>query len=162
MLFVSSFPLGALFALLNNIVEIRIDAKKFVQEWQRPVPFPAANIGVWHTILTAISHVAVLTNAALIALTSEYFDDNYLLGLNIYHRRFVQLAFIVAYEHAVFGIKAALSFLIPDTPQRIKEAIEREDYITKVKFGGHNPAEDDPEALALKDQPSIIKTLHLD
>uniref|UniRef100_A0A7N8XD92 Anoctamin n=1 Tax=Mastacembelus armatus TaxID=205130 RepID=A0A7N8XD92_9TELE len=36
-LFVASFPLAPLFALLNNIIEIRLDAKKFVTELRRPV-----------------------------------------------------------------------------------------------------------------------------
>ncbi|KAG9339080.1 hypothetical protein JZ751_024109 [Albula glossodonta] len=35
-LFVASFPLAPLFALLNNIIEIRLDAKKFVTELRRP------------------------------------------------------------------------------------------------------------------------------
>ncbi|RXN09471.1 anoctamin-1-like isoform X4 [Labeo rohita] len=35
-LFVASFPLAPLFALLNNIIEIRLDAKKFVAELRRP------------------------------------------------------------------------------------------------------------------------------
>ena len=44
-LFVASFPLAPLFALLNNIIEIRLDAKKFVGELQRPVAARAKDIG---------------------------------------------------------------------------------------------------------------------
>lgn len=44
-LFVASFPLAPLFALLNNIIEIRLDAKKFVTELRRPVAIRAKDIG---------------------------------------------------------------------------------------------------------------------
>lgn len=46
-LFVASFPLAPLFALLNNIIEIRLDAKKFVTELRRPVAVRAKDIGKW-------------------------------------------------------------------------------------------------------------------
>lgn len=46
-LFVASFPLAPLFALLNNIIEIRLDAKKFVTELRRPVAIRAKDIGEW-------------------------------------------------------------------------------------------------------------------
>lgn len=45
-LFVASFPLAPLFALLNNIIEIRLDAKKFVMELRRPVAARAKDIGM--------------------------------------------------------------------------------------------------------------------
>lgn len=44
-LFVASFPLAPLFALLNNVIEIRLDAKKFVTELRRPVAVRAKDIG---------------------------------------------------------------------------------------------------------------------
>lgn len=45
-LFVASFPLAPLFALLNNIIEIRLDAKKFVMELRRPIAAKAKDIGM--------------------------------------------------------------------------------------------------------------------
>lgn len=49
-LFVASFPLAPLFALLNNIIEIRLDAKKFVTELRRPIAVRAKDIGQYlHT-----------------------------------------------------------------------------------------------------------------
>lgn len=44
-LFVASFPLAPLFALLNNVIEIRLDAKKFVMELRRPIAAKAKDIG---------------------------------------------------------------------------------------------------------------------
>ncbi|XP_066546796.1 anoctamin-7 isoform X2 [Amia ocellicauda] len=71
-IFVAAFPLAPLFALLNNWVEIRLDAQKFVCEYRRPVAERAQNIGVWFNILEALSHLSVIVNAFLIAFTSDF------------------------------------------------------------------------------------------
>lgn len=71
-LFVVAFPLGPLFAFLNNMLEIRIDAFKVLTQLQRPIPRPAKDIGIWLPILNTISKLGVITNGAIIAFTSEF------------------------------------------------------------------------------------------
>uniref|UniRef100_A0A3Q2QZI1 Anoctamin n=1 Tax=Fundulus heteroclitus TaxID=8078 RepID=A0A3Q2QZI1_FUNHE len=71
-LFVASFPLAPLFALLNNIIEIRLDAKKFVTELRRPVAARAKDIGIWYDILRGVAKVAVIINAFVISFTSDF------------------------------------------------------------------------------------------
>ncbi|XP_039611532.1 anoctamin-7 isoform X2 [Polypterus senegalus] len=71
-IFVAAFPLAPLFALLNNWVEIRLDAQKFVCEYRRPVAERTQDIGVWFNILEALSHLSVIINAFLIAFTSDF------------------------------------------------------------------------------------------
>lgn len=44
-LFVAAFPMGPIFCFINNIIEIRADANKFVTTLKRPTPQIAANIG---------------------------------------------------------------------------------------------------------------------
>ena len=63
-IFVAAFPLAPLFALLNNWMEIRLDAHKFVCETRRPVAEKAQNIGVWFTILDALAQLAVISNVS--------------------------------------------------------------------------------------------------
>ncbi|NXF34107.1 ANO7 protein, partial [Nyctibius bracteatus] len=87
-IFVAACPLAPLFALLNNWVEIRLDAQKFVCDYRRPVAERAQGIGIWFSILEAITHLAVISNAFLIAFTSdvlprmyyEYVHDSSLRG----------------------------------------------------------------------------------
>lgn len=74
-IFVAAFPLAPLFALLNNWIEIRLDAGKFVTETRRPVSEKAEDIGVWFDILTILAKLAVVANAFLIAFTSTYIDE---------------------------------------------------------------------------------------
>eukprot|EP00054_Salpingoeca_dolichothecata_P028843 m.222330 g.222330 ORF g.222330 m.222330 type:complete len:1024 (-) comp26328_c2_seq1:26-3097(-) len=71
-LFVAAFPLAPLFALLNNIIEIRIDAHKVISEYRRPPAYSASGIGLWQKILEFLSIVSVVTNGLVIALTSDF------------------------------------------------------------------------------------------
>jgi hypothetical protein len=61
---VAAFPLAPLFALLNNWVEIRLDAQKFVCETRRIVAERAENIGIWFKILDMLAHLAVISNVS--------------------------------------------------------------------------------------------------
>uniref|UniRef100_A0AAQ4RQT3 Anoctamin n=1 Tax=Gasterosteus aculeatus aculeatus TaxID=481459 RepID=A0AAQ4RQT3_GASAC len=70
-LFVASFPLAPLLALFNNILEIRVDAWKFTTQYKRPVASKARNIGAWQEILNAVAILSVVTNAFIMAFTSD-------------------------------------------------------------------------------------------
>nr|XP_034982419.1 anoctamin-6 isoform X3 [Zootoca vivipara] len=70
-LFVASFPLAPLLALMNNLLEIRIDAWKITTQFRRIVPQKAQDIGAWQPIMQGIALLAVVTNAMIIAFTSD-------------------------------------------------------------------------------------------
>ncbi|PWA19344.1 hypothetical protein CCH79_00018340 [Gambusia affinis] len=76
-IFVAACPLAPLFALMNNWVEIRLDAQKYVKEYRRPVVERAQDIGIWFHILQFISHIAVISNAFLISFTSSFVPRMY-------------------------------------------------------------------------------------
>ncbi|XP_068628386.1 anoctamin-1-like [Battus philenor] len=71
-IFVAAFPLAPLFALINNVLEMRLDAKKFLTCYRRPVPQRVTDIGVWYRILDSIGKLSVITNGFIIAFTSEF------------------------------------------------------------------------------------------
>ncbi|XP_058883494.1 anoctamin-6-like isoform X2 [Acipenser ruthenus] len=70
-LFVASFPLAPLLALVNNLFEIRVDAWKITTQFRRVVPEKAQDIGAWQPILQGVAILAVVTNAMIIAFTSD-------------------------------------------------------------------------------------------
>uniref|UniRef100_G3Q4R9 Anoctamin n=1 Tax=Gasterosteus aculeatus aculeatus TaxID=481459 RepID=G3Q4R9_GASAC len=70
-LFVASFPLAPILALVNNVFEIRVDAWKITTQFRRIVPEKAQDIGAWQPILQGIAILAVATNAMIIAFTSD-------------------------------------------------------------------------------------------
>ncbi|RNA15794.1 anoctamin-5-like isoform X2, partial [Brachionus plicatilis] len=71
-IFAVAFPLGPLFSLMNNVIEIRIDAFKILTQYKRPLPKKAQDIGMWHRILSTISNLAVITNGLILAFTSDF------------------------------------------------------------------------------------------
>ena len=71
-MFVAAFPLGPLFAFLNAVVEIRVDAVNFVSQFRRPDSTRAEDIGAWSRILEGVTRLSVLVNAFVLAFTSEY------------------------------------------------------------------------------------------
>ena len=76
-IFVSAFPLAPLFAFLNNLIEVRLDAKKLVCETRRGVSKRAKDIGIWHNVLTAVAKIAVISNSFLIPFRSEFIEKQY-------------------------------------------------------------------------------------
>ncbi|XP_058870532.1 anoctamin-7-like [Acipenser ruthenus] len=71
-IFVAAFPLAPLFALINNWMEIRLDARKLLLDVRRPVAEKAHNIGVWFSILEVLAKLSVISNAVLITFSSEF------------------------------------------------------------------------------------------
>ncbi|MEQ2203473.1 hypothetical protein XENOCAPTIV_030639 [Xenoophorus captivus] len=63
-LFVASFPLAPVLALINNLFEIRVDAWKITTQFRRIVPEKAQDIGAWQPILQGITILAVATNVS--------------------------------------------------------------------------------------------------
>ncbi|KAG0721119.1 Anoctamin-7 [Chionoecetes opilio] len=163
-------PLGALFALLNNWVEIRLDAQKFVCETRRPVCERAQDIGIWFTILDFMAHLAVISNAFLIAFTSDflprllykyeydwsltgyvnftlavapnntlsqqcryrgYRDDQGNHTLFFWRLLAIRLAFVIIFEHVVFGVCRLIDIVVPDIPHSLEVKIKRERYLAK-------------------------------
>nr|XP_050845862.1 anoctamin-4 [Vespula vulgaris]XP_050845863.1 anoctamin-4 [Vespula vulgaris]XP_050845864.1 anoctamin-4 [Vespula vulgaris]XP_050845865.1 anoctamin-4 [Vespula vulgaris] len=184
-LFVAAFPLAPLFALLNNIAEIRLDAYKMVKESRRPLAERVADIGAWYGILRGVTYVAVVSNAFVIAYTSDfiprsvyafvysptedlvgYIDsslsefntshyrddmksdadnkhpetcqyrgyrngpdhklDPYGLSPQYWHVFAARLAFVVVFEHVVFGLTGIMSYVIPAVPRALSTQLQRE------------------------------------
>ncbi|XP_069181582.1 anoctamin-1 isoform X3 [Procambarus clarkii] len=74
-IFVASFPLAPLFALVNNMLETRLDARKFVTFYRRPAPLRVNDIGVWFHIMDTVSKLAVVSNSFIIAFTSNFIPE---------------------------------------------------------------------------------------
>ncbi|KAL3882736.1 hypothetical protein ACJMK2_029047 [Sinanodonta woodiana] len=68
-IFVAAFPLAPLFALINNIFEIRIDAYKFVTMWRRPFAARAQDIAFTSEFIPKLVYKHFYSNE-----TSQYYD----------------------------------------------------------------------------------------
>uniref|UniRef100_UPI00358ECDAC anoctamin-9-like isoform X2 n=1 Tax=Myxine glutinosa TaxID=7769 RepID=UPI00358ECDAC len=76
-IFVVSFPLAPLLAFINDVFEIHLDAWKLCSNVRRPVAHRATNIGVWFNILKFIAILSVITNALVIAVSSDFIPRLY-------------------------------------------------------------------------------------
>ncbi|EDW81887.2 uncharacterized protein Dwil_GK25421 [Drosophila willistoni] len=70
-LFSLAFPLAPLLALINNAIEVRLDAIKMLRFFRRPVGMRARDIGVWHNIMTVVTRIAVASSAMIIAFSTN-------------------------------------------------------------------------------------------
>eukprot|EP00741_Cyanophora_paradoxa_P025082 tig00000342_g24210.t1 len=129
-LFASAFPLAALLALLNNLVEIRSDAYKLIHGSQRPTPGTAKDIGSWMGVMQAVSSIAVVTNAAMVIFTSDVLDPWFSSFKN---PAVVKVLTVIAIEHVVFLIKIAIDVAIPDMPRSIRTRIARQKFMSSIE-----------------------------
>ncbi|KAE9536690.1 hypothetical protein AGLY_007092 [Aphis glycines] len=124
-MFSSAFPLAALCAFLNNLIEIRSDAFKMCYVYQRPFGQRIKDIGMWQNIMEVMGFIAVLVNCALIGLSGQV------------HRLLPDMTaiqtvlLIVALEHIMLAFRCALSCLIPDVPQWIATEMAKTEYIRR-------------------------------
>lgn len=65
-IFVAAFPLAPFFALLNNVLEMRLDARKILTLHRRPVAQRVKDIGVWYNILDCLGKLSVITNVIIL------------------------------------------------------------------------------------------------
>lgn len=76
--FVAAFPLAPLCALINNILEHRLDATKLVTKYRRPIPRKMGGIGAWNGVLLGVTYLSTATNVrtklilVLVALSSKF------------------------------------------------------------------------------------------
>lgn len=70
-LFASVAPFAAFAALLNNIIEIRLDAFKFCKIYKRPMAKRAKNTGAWLLAFETLLVMSIITNCGLLYLQPE-------------------------------------------------------------------------------------------
>ncbi|KAJ3005892.1 UNVERIFIED_CONTAM: Anoctamin-3 [Siphonaria sp. JEL0065] len=142
-LFACSFPLAPLFALINNIYEIRADAFKLLVVYQRPEPFLAQDIGVWGIIIRVIAITSVTTNSVLVSFTSPTFDTFFANGLSSGEQLAVRLGFVIIFHYCVFALTQLFQLLMPSTPNMVATAMARAQYLEKVKMDQDLEEEDE-------------------
>jgi len=70
-MFVTACPIAGLVCLLNNILEIRIDAIKLLDTKRRPVPVRVPGLQIWNQFMELLVKLGIVCNGAILAFTSE-------------------------------------------------------------------------------------------
>ena len=133
-LFVSAFPLVPLFALLNNALEIHVDAYKLTNVFRRAKPYQACNIGQWAVFMDLQSSLSILTNVGIIVFTSGYIGGTMAS----------KWALFVVFEHVLMAARMAIAEGVEDVPKWVQHLSKRHDFIVQ-KLKGMQADEDGDE-----------------
>lgn len=110
-MFASLFPLVAVLALLNNLIEIRSDSFKLLEMMKRPVPHVVGSIGAWLHIFQYLSGAAIVSNCFLLLLMFDK-DGEWRMDPG--------LAGVLVLEHALLAARFGLAWLVPEVPAWVK------------------------------------------
>uniref|UniRef100_A0A3P8PLL4 Anoctamin n=1 Tax=Astatotilapia calliptera TaxID=8154 RepID=A0A3P8PLL4_ASTCA len=130
-LFSSAFPLAAMCALINNIIEIRSDAFKLCTGLQRPFGVRVESIGQWQTAMEAMGLIAIIVNCYLIGQCGQ------LQRLFPWLSPEMAIISIVILEHFAILLKYIIHVAIPDIPTWVKEEMAKLDYQRREAFKKH-------------------------
>jgi len=126
-LFGAAFPIGAMLAFINNIIEMRLDSQKLVGStnclfksfvyMQRPQANQAEDIGTWYDLLSLMGTIGVVTHCGLVFFTSSYTKH---MDFN------TRVVLFFGTEHAFILLRLVIDMLIPDIPRDAALISERE------------------------------------
>lgn len=120
-MFVAAFPLATVLSLVNNYVEIRVDAWKLCQLMRRAEPRSAEDVGTWQSILEVISLASIFINSGLVTFTATNLV-NYTWPMRVW--------IFILMSAGIFALRLFVAFLIPDIPDWVTIQMDRQEYIT--------------------------------
>ncbi|XP_042635979.1 anoctamin-8 isoform X1 [Catharus ustulatus] len=130
-LFSSAFPLAAMCALLNNVIEIRSDAFKLCTGLQRPFGQRVPSIGQWQKVMEAMGVLAIVVNCYLIAQCGQ------LQRLFPWLSPEGAIVSVVVLEHLALLLKFVIQAAIPDIPAWVAEEMAKLEYQRREAFKKH-------------------------
>ncbi|XP_056149364.1 anoctamin-8-like [Lampris incognitus] len=130
-LFSSAFPLAAMCALINNIIEIRSDALKLCTGLQRPFGQRVESIGQWQTAMEAMGLIAIIVNCYLIGQCGQ------LQRLFPWLSPEMAIISIVLLEHFAILLKYIIHVAIPDIPGWVADEMAKLEYRRREAFKKH-------------------------
>jgi len=125
-LFMAVYPLAALFALFNNLLEAVAERYKMCRLSRKPRPRATRDIGTWFTAFQLTSVVAVMTNCSLLAI-----DLKETAGQE--WTRLEWFALFVIIEHLFMVVFVIVDKVIPDVPKHVKYAMDKTDFHFRQK-----------------------------
>jgi hypothetical protein len=113
------FPLAPLIGLIFNLLDSYLLTVCSGQVNKRDNIIMLANAGVWTYIITQMTYIALVTNAALFAFVSQGFRE--LVDVSGDYKLLLML---VLSEHVILAIKILLTLLISDVPKWVSIEIK--------------------------------------
>lgn len=124
-LFSAVYPQAALWALLNNLMESRVDAFKLCRLFQRPLARRVKDTGAWQRAFEAVGAMSIMTNCGLLCVSPPMRRLAPDLSATQWVLRWV------AVEHLLMGVRYVLHQAIPDKPEWVRVALAKLNYQSK-------------------------------
>ena len=130
-LFSPAYPLAPFLALLNNILEIRVDANKLCCNFRRPAFELAEDIGSWTTVISIMGFVAVIANATMVTFVAKRVSqqdgwaattNEDLGGMDARLQNWRLWAMAVGIEHSVMLVRVLILVFVPNVPRWLDDA----------------------------------------
>lgn len=124
-MFSAAWPAAAAMALLNNLIEVRLDSVKVLKITRRvPASAQGKGIGAWRQVLGFLVYLGLATNLLIIAYTTDMFSRYYpeISALEV-------LVIVVVLEHALIVLKMTIDYIIPDVPASVRVEMAREEWL---------------------------------
>ncbi|EFO85152.1 hypothetical protein CRE_21457 [Caenorhabditis remanei] len=128
LLFSPAFPLAAVCALINNLIEIRVDAFKLCNTVQIPFGRRVKYIGAWQKAMELFGILGVIVNCALIGqsgLVQRIWPDLSWGG---------QILIVVVLEHVILASKMIIDILVPDVPHWVRIETAKQEHFRREAF----------------------------
>jgi anoctamin-10/anoctamin-7 len=143
-MFVSAFPLCTVLALVNNYVQMRVDAWRLCQLTRRPEPRQVTDIGMWYTVLELTGVLSVLTNAALISFTGQ------IVAMYTWPWRIWTFVLFTVF---ILVIKQVIAIVIPDTPHEVDIQLKRNEFVVNKVAENQKDYVETLDAMKLRVRP---------
>uniref|UniRef100_A0A7S0G9H2 Anoctamin transmembrane domain-containing protein n=1 Tax=Proboscia inermis TaxID=420281 RepID=A0A7S0G9H2_9STRA len=143
-------PITPLIVLLNYLFSMRVDAYKLCRGRQRPLSQKSGGIGVWENVLNVVTVVAVLTNCALMAISSSQF-----IKLREKIGDVSMLFVVIGLEHVMLFIKYILHTSLTSMPKSVLDSMKKERYEINKKRNSSIRAKKERRSLGIMEQKEI-------
>lgn len=110
-LFGAALPILPVLALIELMLEIRVDAWKICNLVKRPPPNRSKDIGVWRSIIMIVTYAGAITNSGIIFITIGFFKDDLL----------TQILGFISLEHLILAGILIIGIIIPDVPSVVTD-----------------------------------------
>ncbi|CAH1183687.1 unnamed protein product [Phaedon cochleariae] len=129
-LFSSVYPIAALWAVFNNVIEMRGDAFKLCRLFQRPFSRRVKDIGAWQRAFEVLGALSILTNCGILYLSPQLRRGAPGVSEVEWILMFVLL------EHVLLGVRYILHIAISEKPEWVRVALAKKSYEWKqaLKF----------------------------
>eukprot|EP00760_Papus_ankaliazontas_P001170 PhM_4_TR10409/c0_g1_i1/m.42736 len=124
-MFASCFPWGPVAALIYNIIELRLDAKKVLHMSQRARPVPVTSIGSWNHVFRFLVASSILCNSYILCFLSDTFQD---LGFIDDDAASRARGFVVV-QYVFLGAMFSVFMLLPSVPAHVSKSTAKKDIL---------------------------------